>query len=134
MSHDFKSLLLNNERLEVDLQEAENNVVIFNEKIKNQSLRHKEDINKLEQQITRAQKENCLKSHKIGFLLEKIENDCEKWNCIENDLKKEICHLNLLLTEKQQLLNERNETIDKIRYLYLRAFIWHCNYTIFFFY
>ena len=132
MSHDFKSLLLNNERLEVDLQEAENNVVIFNEKIKNQSLRHKEDINKLEQKITRAQKENCLKSHKIGFLLEKIENDCEKWNCIENDLKKEICHLNLLLTEKQQLLNERNETIDKIRYLYLRAFIWHCNYTIFY--
>ena len=34
MSHDFKSLLLNNERLEVDLQEAENNVVISMKKSK----------------------------------------------------------------------------------------------------
>ena len=115
MSQDFKDLLLTNEKLEIDLQQSEDNVTKFKEKMKNQSSRHKEDINKLGQQITKVQKENCLKSHKINFLLEKIENDCDKWNHIERDLKMEISSLSLMLTEKQELLNKKDETIVKIR-------------------
>ena len=115
MSQDFRDLLLVNEKLEIDLQQSEDNTTKFREKMKNQSSKHKEDINKLEVQITKVQKENCLKSHKINFLLEKIKNDCEKWNHIERDLKMEISNLNQLLEEKQKLLNKKDETIVKIR-------------------
>ena len=115
MSQDFRDLLLVNEKLEIDLQQSEDNTTKLREKMKNQSSKHKEDINKLEVQITKVQKENCLKSHKINFLLEKIKNDCEKWNHIERDLKMEISNLSQMLEEKQKLLNKKDETIVKIR-------------------
>ena len=116
LSQDFKLLLLNNERLEVDLQQSEQNVVQLRDKIKNQSGKQSQENNRLEEKISAIQKESNQKSHKINFLLEKIESDCEKWNMIENDLKKEICDLHSVLTEKQNLLAEKEKTILKIRY------------------
>ena len=115
LSLDFKDLLLCNESLKEDLLKSEENAVKISEKIKNQSMRHREDINKLELKITKVQKENCLKSHKISFLLEKIQSDCETWNKIESSLKNEISNLNAILGEKENLLSQKDETIAKIR-------------------
>ena len=115
MSQDFRELLLINEKLEIDLQQSEDKTTKFREKEKNQSSKHKENINKLELQITKLQKENCLKSHKINFLLEKIKNDCEKWNHIERDLKIEIFNLTQSLDENKKLLNKKDEAIIKMR-------------------
>ena len=115
LSLDFKDLLLCNESLNGDLLKSEENAVKISEKIKNQSMRHREDINKLELKITKVQKENCLKSHKISFLLEKIQSDCETWNKIESSLKNEISNLNAILGEKENLLSQKDETIAKIR-------------------
>ena len=115
LSLDFKDLLLCNESLNGDLLKSEENAVKISEKIKNQSMRHREDINKLELKITKVQKENCLKSHKISFLLEKIQSDCETWNKIESSLKNEISNLNAILGEKENLLSQKEETIAKIR-------------------
>ena len=115
ISEDYKNLLIKTEKIEIELEDSENNVFKIKETFRNQSLRHKEDINKLEQKITKVQKENFLKSHKINFLLEKIESDCEKWNNIELELKKEIQNLNSKLMEQQKLLKEKETTIEKIR-------------------
>ena len=115
LSLDFKDLFLCNESLKEDLLKSEENAVKISEKIKNQSMRHREDINKLELKITKVQKENCLKSHKISFLLEKIQSDCETWNKIESSLKMEISNLNAILGEKENLLSQKDETIAKIR-------------------
>ena len=115
LSLDFKDLLLCNESLNGDLLKSEENAVKISEKIKNQSMRHREDINKLELKITKVQKENCLKSHKISFLLEKIQSDCETWDKIESSLKNEISNLNAILGEKENLLSQKDETIAKIR-------------------
>ena len=118
MTSDYENLLVQNEEYTCDLKNSEDLILNLEEKIKDQSQRHKEDINKIEQKIARVQKDNLLKSHKINFLLEKIESDCEKWNSIENDLNKEISSLNSALSLKERLLSEKNETIAKIRYFY----------------
>ena len=125
MSEEYKVLLLDNERLEVELRQSEQNLVKMEDKMKNQVQKQDDDHRNVEEKMKAVQKESSQKSHKINFLLKKIESDCEEWNSIETDLKREICDLNSLLSEKQNLLTEKEQTIQEIRYTQHSLRIFH---------
>ena len=111
----YKDLLKANAELEENTRKSENNIIKIKEKMKFHSGRHKEEVRQLEERLMLVQKENCHKSHKINFMLEKIESDCQKWNRIENDLKDEINKLNLLLLESKSQIKVKDEAICKMR-------------------
>ena len=96
MTFSYKDLLKNNADLEEDLRKSENNIKKIKEKMKFQSGKHKDDIRQVEEKLIFLQKDNCHKSHKISFMLEKIESDCQRWNCIENDLKEKCTNHSLI--------------------------------------
>ena len=111
----YKDLLKANAKLEENTRKSENNIIKIKEKMKFQSGKHKEEVRQLEEKLVLVEKENCHKSHKIHFMLEKIESDCHKWNRIENDLKDEINNLNLLLLESKSRIKVKDEAICKMR-------------------
>ena len=57
----------------------------------------------------------CSDLHLTKRKLEKIESDCQRWNCIENDLKDEINNLNMLLLESKGQIKVKDEAISKMR-------------------
>ena len=111
----YKELLKGNAVLEEDIRKSENNMTKMKEKVKYQSAKHKEEVRQLEEKLMSVQKDNCHKSHKINFMLQKIESDCQKWNRIENDLKDEINSLNLLLFDAKSQIKVKDDAICKMR-------------------
>lgn len=115
----YKEILQDNSRLEEGLRKSENNIKKIKEKMKIQSVNYQEDTRLWEEKLLLLQKDNCHKSHKINFMLEKIESDCVKWNRIENDLKDEINNLNILILESKSQIKVKDEAISKMRYVML---------------
>ena len=126
----YKEILQDNSRLEEGLKKSENNIKKIKEKMKIQTVNFQDDTRLLEEKMLLLQKENCHKSHKINFMLEKIESDCVKWNRIENDLKDEINNLNMLILESKSQIKVKDEAISKMRYMYV---CYYCDQTRSFF-